>query len=108
LAPKCTERCGPGKKSEEALEKVISRAEREPDESLPNSVQIYDMSSWDIFMLLESFQDGMGSWNPVGVLGKPIVELDEKLVSDLMTWRWLYDIAKRSKEKMDRETKDAE
>jgi len=33
------------------------------------------------------------------VLGKPLVELDERLVQDLMTWRWMGGIIERQKMK---------
>ena len=50
-----------------------------------------------MYKLLESFTDGYGAWQVLDVLGKPIIKLEETLVQDLMTWRWLGDIARKQK-----------
>jgi hypothetical protein len=41
----------------------------------------------------------MGGWQFIDVLGKPLIELDEPLVDDLMTLRWLAGIAETIKSK---------
>jgi hypothetical protein len=48
--------------------------------------------------MLEAFTDGMGAWNVMDVLGKPLMELPDALVSDLLTWRYLVGIVKAMKE----------
>jgi hypothetical protein len=51
---------------------------------------------------LEAFTDGYGAWKVIDVLGVPLVDLPEMMVEDLMTLRWLKDIAdtqKRNREK---------
>lgn len=56
--------------------------------------------SWQVFVLLESFKDGAsGAWDITGVLGKPILELDEQLVQDLLQWRWLKNIVESLQDK---------
>jgi hypothetical protein len=53
--------------------------------------------SFEVYKLLESFADGYGGWKPMDVIGKPLAELPETLVHDLMAWRWLADIVRRQK-----------
>ena len=52
--------------------------------------------------MLEAHKDSWGSWRVIDVLGKPVVDLPEDLHEDLLTWRWLSDIARRMKEKNDK------
>lgn len=49
--------------------------------------------------MLESFSDGMGAWQVMDVLGKPLMQLPDGLVNDLMTWRYLVGIVKGLQEK---------
>jgi len=62
-------------------------------------VLIYDESSFEVYKLLESFSDGYGAWKVLDVLGKPLMDLDEALVHDLMTWRWIGNIVRRQNSK---------
>ena len=48
--------------------------------------------------MLEAFTDGMGAWQVMDVLGKPLMELPDALVSDLMQWRYLVGIVRSMKE----------
>lgn len=59
--------------------------------------------SFEVYKLLEAFADGYGGWKVLDVTGKALVDLDEKLVQDLMTWRWLADIIRRQKAPKDNE-----
>ena len=87
------------KKSDEVYAKVIQYVERKPDKDLPASVDFADADkSWQVFTMLEAFTDGMGAWNVMDVLGKPLMQLPDALVSDLMTWRYLVGIVKSMKE----------
>lgn len=54
--------------------------------------------SWQVFTMLEAFTDGMGAWQVMDVLGKPLMKLPDALVSDLMTWRYLVGIIRAMKE----------
>jgi hypothetical protein len=54
--------------------------------------------SWQVFTMLEAFTDGMGAWQVMDVLGKPLMELPDALVSDLMQWRYLVSIIRAMKE----------
>ena len=87
------------KKSEHCLERIIAFCDREPDEDLPDQVYIHDENSFEAYKLLEAFADGYGGYRIRDVLGKPLVELDERLVQDLMTWRWMGGIIERQKMK---------
>ena len=53
--------------------------------------------SFEVYKLLEAFADGYGAWRLIDVIGKPLLELDERLIQDLMTWRWLVDIIRKQK-----------
>jgi hypothetical protein len=87
------------KKSDEIYAKVIQYVEQKPDKDLPASVDFADADkSWQVFTMLEAFTDGMGAWQVMDVLGKPLMELPDALVSDLMTWRFLVGIVKGMKE----------
>lgn len=87
------------KKSDELYAKVIRYVEQKPDKDLPASVEFVDADkSWQVFTILEAFTDGMGAWQVMDVLGKPLMELSDALVSDLMTWRYLVGIVKAMKE----------
>lgn len=56
-------------------------------------MEFYDPDySWQIFVYLESFKNDNGSWNFTDVLGTSVMNTDEKLVNDLLTWRWLKSI----------------
>ena len=60
--------------------------------------------SWTVYLQLETFKDGFGGWDILGVLGKPVIDLPETLVNDLITWRFLSDkvqeeISKKKKAK---------
>ena len=73
-------------------------ADKEPVEAFPEWQDLHfnDMEgSWHWFTLLEAYADGMGGWRIMDVIGKPLSELPEPLVEDLMTWRWLVGIAQR-------------
>lgn len=60
---------------------------------MPESVEFNDSEySWQVFILLESFRDGTGTWNIQQVLGKPVMEIEEELIQDLLKWRWLKGI----------------
>lgn len=88
------------KKSDEVYAKVIQYVDRKPDQDLPASVEFADADkSWQVFTMLEAFTDGMGAWNVMDVLGKPLMELPDALVSDLLTWRYLVGIVKSAKDK---------
>jgi hypothetical protein len=67
---------------------------------LPEAVHINDLDrSWEIFTLLEAFADGYGAWRIQDVLGKPLIELDDALVEDLLTLRHLAEIARGQTDK---------
>ena len=55
--------------------------------------------SWYYYVLLESFTDGFGAWQPQAVLGKPIVSLDEWLIEDLTEWRKIGSRFKKQRDK---------
>lgn len=44
--------------------------------------------------MLESFADSMGAWRFMDVLGKSAMELEDELMSDLLTWRWIAGIVR--------------
>lgn len=44
----------------------------------------------------------MGGWDIPGVLGRPLIDLDDALVQDLTTWRWLRAIGERQLREMER------
>ena len=58
--------------------------------------------------MLEGFTDGAGGWNFLQVFGRPVMELDDALIDDLLVWRNMYSIARREQEKMKREEEEAE
>jgi len=49
--------------------------------------------------MLEAFADDFGGWRLMDVLGKPVVELDDALISDLLMWKYLAAIIRRPKKK---------
>ncbi len=53
--------------------------------------------SWQVFILLESFKKEDGSWAVMDVIGKPVMELGDSLVKDLLTWRFLKGIIDNQK-----------
>ena len=53
-------------------------------------------ASWQVFTLLEAFSDELGGWRIMDVLGMPIVELSDALVTDLLMWRYLAGIVRRA------------
>jgi hypothetical protein len=57
--------------------------------------------------MLEGFADGMGGWNPLAVFGRPWMELDDALISDLLVWRNAKDRAAKEKARMDEEERKA-
>jgi len=56
-------------------------------------------TSWQVFVKLEAHADEFGSWNFIDVLGKPLVELPDKLVQDLELWKYIVGIIRRVIEK---------
>lgn len=63
-------------------------------------MRFYDAdASWDTFVVLEGFADGMGAWRVQDVLGRPVMDLPWTLVEDLLTWRDLASRVRRMNEK---------
>lgn len=79
---------------------MIQFTDHEPEDNFPDLVQFHDPEvSWEMFKYLEAFKDGFGAWRFLPGPGLTVVEQDEALMEDLMTWRWLADIARRQNEK---------
>jgi hypothetical protein len=76
---------------------------------LPEVVELNDAEySWQVFLLLEGFPDGMGGWDFLQVLGAPVMELDDALVDDLLKWRNMKDIAYKEHQRIEQEKQESE
>jgi hypothetical protein len=101
VAGRATRRAGKKRLDEEhtrALRWAEQRASQtsEQDYPLPEDCQFYDLArATDIYNLLEQFADGWGGWRFMDVLGEPLAQLSEPLVSDLITLRRFAGIAER-------------
>lgn len=63
---------------------------------MPEEVEFADAeTSWQVFTMLEAFSDDFGGWRMMDVLGRPVVELPDALVVDLLTWKFLAGIIHR-------------
>jgi hypothetical protein len=88
---------------------VIQYVESELDESLPERVELHDSEySWQAFLMLDGFADGMGGWDFLQVFGKPVMELDDALIDDLLVYRNMHAIARREHEKQKREQEETD
>lgn len=76
---------------------------------MPERVELNDPEySWQVFLLLEGFADGMGGWDFMQVMGKPVMEIDDALINDLLVWRNMRAIAQKEHERIKREEAEAE
>jgi len=67
-----------------------------PEES---TIRLNDLeSSWSFFLALETMS-GLDGWQIIDTLGRPWIELPERLQEDLLTWRWLLGIAEGIRKK---------
>lgn len=56
--------------------------------------------------MLEAFSDGWGGWRIVDVLGKPVLELPDWLVHDLLTLRYIASAMREQRRKKQSEAAD--
>lgn len=89
----------------EAVQWAEKRGTFTQSDSYPEDIYLNDFSeARRTYDLLEAFADGFGGWKVMDTLGKPLVDLPEILVDDLLTLRYLAGISEaiRSKEKREK------
>lgn len=68
-------------------------------DDLPTGIELISPESIEYFKLLEAFSDSFGGWRIFDLFGKPVIELPEKLVTDLLILRRLVGQMRRQREK---------
>lgn len=74
--------------------------EQKTEDSLPEVIELSNPEeSLQYYFLLEAFSDSMGNWRVMDVFGRPIVELPDALVADLLQLRHVAEVIRNQKDR---------